>query len=91
MRWDWLEIYTPGTSDESRVSESCTANCANQGRYLMYVYTKTAIQGAARFDTGATPGTFAWPLKPGSYEVRLLVDDSYRTAASSATFKVVKP
>ena len=66
MRWDWLAIYTPGTSDESRVSESCTANCANQGRYLMYVYTKTAIQGSARFDAGATPGTYAWPLKPGS-------------------------
>jgi Endonuclease/Exonuclease/phosphatase family len=91
MRWDWLAIYTPGTSDESRISEGCTANCANQGRYLMYVYTKTAIQGTARFDANAVPGTYAWPLKPGSYEVRLLVDDSYRTAASSATFKVVKP
>jgi len=91
MRWDWLAIYTPGTSDESRISEGCTANCANQGRYLMYVYTKTAIAGTARFDAGAVPGTYAWPLKPGSYEVRLLVDDSYRTAASSWTFKVVKP
>jgi hypothetical protein len=57
----------------------------------MYVYTKTAIEGRARMDAAAVPGTYAWPLKPGSYEIRLLVDDSYRTAGSSASFKVVKP
>jgi endonuclease/exonuclease/phosphatase family metal-dependent hydrolase len=91
MRWDWLAIYTPGTSDESRKSQACTSGCANNGRYLMYVYTRTAIEGTARFDASAVPGTYAWPLKPGSYEIRLLVDDSYRSAGSSATFKVVKP
>ena len=48
-------------------------------------------RGTATFDAGAAPGTYAWPLKPGTYEVRLLVDDSYRSAASSAKFKVVKP
>ena len=77
--------------DESRKSQACTAGCANNGRYLLYVYTRTAIEGTARFDASAVPGTYTWPLKPGSYEIRLLVDDSYRTAGSSATFKVVKP
>ena len=91
MRWDWLAIYTPGTSDESRIKETCNASCASNGRYLMYVYTRTAIEGTARFDASAFPGTYTWPLKPGSYEIRLLVDDSYRSVASSATFKVVKP
>ena len=57
----------------------------------MYTYTRTAIEGAARIDARATPGTYAWPLKPGTYEIRLLVDDSYRSVASSASFKVVKP
>ena len=28
---------------------------------------------------------------PGTYEIRFLVDDSYRSIAASANFKVVKP
>jgi hypothetical protein len=91
MRWDWLSVYVPGSSDGSKVAEGCNAGCASNGRYLMYTYTKTAIEGEARFDAGAVPGTYAWPLKPGTYEIRLLVDDSYRSVGSSASFKVVKP
>jgi hypothetical protein len=91
MRWDWLSVYVPGSSDGSKVAEGCNAGCSSNSRYLMYTYTKTAIEGAARIDGSAQPGTYAWPLKPGSYEIRLLVDDSYRSAGSSASFKVVKP
>ena len=90
MRWDWLSVYVPGSSDGSKVAEGCNAGCSSNSRYLMYVYTKTAIEGAARIDANAVPGTYAWPLKPGSYEIRLLVDDSYRTAGSSASFQVIK-
>jgi hypothetical protein len=53
--------------------------------------TKTAIEGSATFDASAFPGIATWPLKPGTYEIRFLVDDSYRSIAVSANFKVVKP
>ena len=36
-------------------------------------------------------GSATWPLKPGTYEIRFLVDDSYRSIAASANFKIVKP
>ena len=90
FRWDWLGVYSPGDSGESPHSAGCNAGCANNGRYLMYVYTRTAIEGSARIDAHAFPGTYTWPLKPGSYEIRFLVDDSYRSIAVSANFKVVK-
>ena len=38
---------------------------------------------------GLTPTV--WPLKPGMYDIRFLVDDSYRSIAASANFKIVKP
>jgi hypothetical protein len=91
FRWDWLGMYSPGDTGTSPHSAGCNAGCANNGRYLMYVYTGTAIEGTATFDASAFPGTYTWPLKPGSYEVRFLVDDSYRSIAVSANFKVVKP
>jgi hypothetical protein len=91
FRWDWLGMYSPGDTGTSPHSAGCNAGCANNGRYLLYVYTGTAIEGSATFDASAFPGTYTWPLKPGSYEIRFLVDDSYRSIAVSANFKVVKP
>ena len=91
FRWDWLGAYSPGNTATSPHSAGCNAGCANNGRYLLYVYTKTAIEGSATFDATAFPGTYTWPLKPGTYEIRFLVDDSYRSIAVSANFKVVKP
>jgi hypothetical protein len=91
FRWDWLGMYSPGNSATSPHSASCNAGCANNGRYLLYVYTNTAIEGTATFDASAFPGYDTWPLKAGTYEIRFLVDDSYRSIAVSANFKVVKP
>ena len=90
-RWDWLAPYSPGDTASSPHSAGCNAGCNNNGRYLLYVYTKTAIEGTATFDASAFPGYVTWPLKPGTYEIRFLVDDSYRSLAASANFKVVKP
>jgi hypothetical protein len=90
-RWDWLAPYSPGDTASSPHSAGCNAGCNNNGRYLLYVYTKTAIEGSATFDASSFPGTVTWPLKPGTYEIRFLVDDSYRSIAASANFKVVKP
>jgi hypothetical protein len=90
-RWDWLGVYSPGNTAVSPHSAGCNAGCASNGRYLLYVYTKTAIEGTATFDAAAAPGSAMWPLKPGTYEIRFLVDDSYRSIAASANFKIVKP
>jgi hypothetical protein len=90
FRWDWLGAYSPGDTASSPHSAGCNAGCNNNGRYLLYVYTKTAIEGTARFDATAFVGSSTWPLKPGTYEIRFLVDDSYRSIAASANFKVVK-
>ena len=91
FRWDWLGAYKPGNTATSPHSAGCNAGCASNGGYLLYVYTKTAIEGTATFDASAFPGTYTWPLKAGTYEIRFLVDDSYRSIAVSANFKVVKP
>lgn len=32
----------------------------------------------------------AWPLRPGLYEVRFLLDDGYSSRAKSARFWIVK-
>jgi len=90
FRWDWLGVYSPGNTAESPHSAGCNAGCANNGRYLLYVYTKTAIEGTATFDAAAFVGSATWPLKAGTYEIRYLVDDSYRSIAASANFKIVK-
>jgi hypothetical protein len=91
FRWDWLGVYKPGDTAVSPHSAGCNAGCSSNGGYQLYVYTKTAIEGSATFDSAAFPGIATWPLKPGTYEIRFLVDDSYRSIAVSANFKVVKP
>jgi Endonuclease/Exonuclease/phosphatase family len=90
FRWDWLAPYSPGDTATSPHSAGCNAGCANNGRYLLYVYTQTAIEGSSTIDASAAPGVTTWPLKAGTYAIRYLVDDSYRSIAASANFKVVK-
>jgi Endonuclease/Exonuclease/phosphatase family len=91
FRWDWLGVYSPGNTATSPHSAGCNAGCASNGRYLLYVYTRTAIEGTTTIDASAATGSATWPLKPGTYEIRFLVDDSYRSIAASLNFKVVKP
>lgn len=91
FRWDWLGVYSPGSTATSPHSARCNAGCANNGRYLLYAYTRTAIEGSAVIDASAAEGSANWPLKPGTYAIRFLVDDGYRSIAVSANFKVVKP
>jgi hypothetical protein len=90
-RWDWLGIYSPGESDSSKVSSQRVSGAGGNGHYRLYAYTRTAIEGTATFTAESFPGYTVWPLQPGNYEIRLLLDDGYRTLASSPPFKVVKP
>ena len=60
IRWDWLARYSPGDTAASPHSAGCNAGCTNNGRYLLYVYTKTAIEGRRR----STPRR-SWAARPG--------------------------
>ncbi len=91
MRWDWLGIYPPGEVDGNPHTTTCNAGGCGNHQYLLYEYTHTAIEGSATFGPDSLPGVSSWPLQPGNYEIRLLLDDGYRTLAASLPFKVVKP
>ena len=56
-------------------------------RYLAWRYTEARIDGSLPIGPGAR-GPASWPLKPGRYEVRLCLDDSYR-CRGSAPFRVL--
>jgi hypothetical protein len=88
--WDWLALYQGDSQTNSPVMETA---CAGYGggnlHYLYYEYTHGAIEGTTTFSESSLPGYGTWPPKPGSYEIRLLLDDSYRLAASSMQFMVV--
>jgi endonuclease/exonuclease/phosphatase family metal-dependent hydrolase len=90
MRLDWLGIYSPGRNDASPHATTChTWPCSNQ-RYLLWEYMDARIEGSVTFDAGSEPGWTTWPLRPGMYEIRMLLDDHMRSIASSAKFRVVR-
>ena len=91
FRWDWLGIYAPGEGDSNPNDPTCEAGACGNTRYLLYEYTHSAIEGTASFTADSLVGYTTWPVTQGTYEIRLLLDDGYRSIASSAPFKVVNP
>jgi endonuclease/exonuclease/phosphatase family metal-dependent hydrolase len=91
MRWDWVAVYRVRPGSETRyATPACRAGyCGNDG-YLLYGYTGTAVAGTTTFSSTSPTGDGAWPLRPGLYEVRLLVDDGYSSRAKSKRFRIVK-
>jgi hypothetical protein len=73
-QFDWLAVFRAGHS-------------AKGDRYLAWRYTEATIDGSSTIGPGAR-GPASWPLKPGRYEVRLCLDDSYR-CRGSAPFRVL--
>ena len=92
MRWDWLAVYRvrPGTQTPYATPGCNTGYCGN-GAYLVYEYTKTAIEGTTTFTAASAGAESAWPLRPGTYEVRFLLDDGYSSRAKSDRFRIVTP
>jgi hypothetical protein len=90
MKWDWLGIFEPAKNDESPIATTCSAGYCGNVHYLLYEYTYASIEGSTAFTEASLPGYTTWPLQPGVYEIRLLVDDGYQSVASSAPFKVVR-
>jgi endonuclease/exonuclease/phosphatase family metal-dependent hydrolase len=87
-RWDWLGVFSPGRGPAQN-AEDCNAGACGNGHYLLYHYTEALIQGSALIGPASFAGYRTWPLKVGTYEIRLLMDDGYRLLAISNSFKVV--
>ena len=87
-RWDWMGVFAPGRGPAQN-AEDCNAGVCGNGHYLLYDYTNTLIQGSRLIGPSSFPGYRTWPLKVGSYEIRLLMDDGYRLLAISNSFKIV--
>jgi Endonuclease/Exonuclease/phosphatase family len=91
MKFDWLGVYTAGESADNQHGSTCSAGYCGNGHYLLYGYTQNTIEGSTTFGPGALAGYKTWPLGTGTYQIRLLLDDGYRSAAVSAPFKIVQP
>jgi endonuclease/exonuclease/phosphatase family metal-dependent hydrolase len=87
-RFDWMGVFSPGRGPAQN-AEDCNAGSCGNGHYLLYHYTDTRIQGSALIGPDSFAGYRTWPLKVGSYEIRLLMDDGYRLLAISNSFKIV--
>jgi hypothetical protein len=90
MRWDWVALYRFGEGGAGPEATTCNATLCGNGDYLLYEYTGASIEGATRFTASSAQGLGSWPLEPGRYEVRLLLDDGYRSVATSRPFRVVE-
>jgi hypothetical protein len=87
MKYDWLSVFK-ARKGPGPPQENCSAGVCGNGNYLIYEYTGAAIAGSTTFSSDSEVGYATWPLKPGRYEVRLLLDDGYRSVATSAPFRV---
>ena len=87
VRW----THAPGMGlDWVGVFRCRQGRCASNDGYLLYAYTRTAIEGHRTIGpTAATlEGAVSWPLPSGTYVTRLLVDDSYVDLAQSPRFSI---
>ena len=79
MALDWVSVFR------------CTAaGCDGNDAYLVYAYTGNRIAGGLRLGPASVEGNATWPLPPGRYVVRLLVDDGLRSVAQSRRFSVTR-
>ena len=93
MKFDWLGIYSAGDGADGPNNSTCTAGLCGNGHYLVYTYTNNTIEGSTTFDAAnALAGWKTWDaIGTGTYRIRLLLDDGYRSAAVSPPFKIVHP
>jgi endonuclease/exonuclease/phosphatase family metal-dependent hydrolase len=91
MKFDWLGVYTAGENANNPHASTCSAGTCGNGHYLLFEYTNASIEGSTTFGPASQAGYKTWPLGPGTYQIRLLLDDGYRSAAVSAPFKIVRP
>lgn len=88
MKWDWVGLYASRATPTGETRESEYPR--KDERCMLYEYTGAAVEGTTAFRESSRVRHGTWPLPPGPYEVRLLLDDGYRSIASSAPFRVVE-
>ena len=81
MKFAWLGVYTAGDNADNPHASTCSAGYCGNGHYLLYEYTNASIEGSTTFGPASQVGYKTWPLGTGNYEIRLLLDDGYRSAA----------
>jgi endonuclease/exonuclease/phosphatase family metal-dependent hydrolase len=92
MKFDWLGLYSAGENADNPTASTCTAGFCGNGHYFLYTYTHNTIEGSTTFDAGSFAGWKTWDqIGTGTYQIRLLLDDGYRSAAVSPPFKIVHP
>ncbi|HEX7061604.1 MAG TPA: endonuclease/exonuclease/phosphatase family protein [Woeseiaceae bacterium] len=75
-RLDWIAVFDAEAPPESQ-------------RYRAYAYVHAESGGT--LELGARTAAGEWPLPPGRYVARLLLDDGYGLLAESAPFEIVAP
>ena len=92
MKFDWLGLYSAGENADNPTASTCSAGLCGNGHYFLYTYTHNTIEGSTTFDAGSFAGWKTWDaIGTGTYQIRLLLDDGYRSAAVSPPFKIVQP
>ena len=92
MKFDWLGLYSAGENADNPTASTCSAGYCGNGHYFLYEYTHNTIEGSTTFDADSFAGWKIWDqIGTGTYQIRLLLDDGYRSAAVSPPFKIVHP
>jgi hypothetical protein len=92
MKFDWLGLYSAGENADNPTASTCSAGYCGNGHYFLYTYTHDTIEGSTTFDASSFAGWKTWDqIGTGTYQIRLLLDDGYRSAAVSPPFKIVHP
>jgi Endonuclease/Exonuclease/phosphatase family len=92
MKFDWLGLYSAGENADNKQQTTCSAGYCGNGHYFLYTYTHNTIEGSTTFDQNSFAGWKTWDqIGTGTYQIRLLLDDGYRSAAVSEPFKIVQP
>ena len=92
MKFDWLGLYSGGESGDNKNQTTCSAGYCGNGHYFLYTYTRNTIEGSRSFNANSPAGWKTWEqIGTGTYQIRLLLDDGYRSAAVSPPFKIVQP
>jgi endonuclease/exonuclease/phosphatase family protein len=92
MKFDWLGLYSAGENADNPTASTCSAGYCGNGHYFLYTYTHNTIEGSTRFDAASLAGWKTWDaIGTGTYQIRLLLDDGYRSVAVSPPFKIVQP
>jgi hypothetical protein len=90
MFGDWLGLYHGDNNGKNPVMDVVYAGYGGGNEhYLYYEYTHGTIEGTNTFTEASVLGYGVWPLQPGKYEIRLLLDDGYSLISSSPQFVVV--